>query len=102
MYYSATMKYVFKPEGFDEGCRLWKVMILEKAAHAEGMVRMQLLEARPAALAVGIWKEKSYAQAFMQTGVFRELRDKIEPLLAEQPVPEHWELAEYREGPAAE
>jgi len=94
------MKYIFKPEGFEEGCRLWKELILEKSVHAEGMVRMQFFTASPAALAVGTWKEKSYAEAFMKTGVFRELREKIEPLLAEDPRAEHWELAEYREGPA--
>lgn len=100
--YSATMKYIFKPEGFEEGCRLWKELILDKAAHAEGMVRMQFFKSAPSALAVGTWKEKSYAEAFMQTGAFRELRQKIGPLLAEAPQSEHWELAEYREGPAAE
>jgi len=97
--YTATMKYVFKPDGFKEGCRLWKEMVLEKAARAAGMVRMQLLEAEPAALAVGTWKEKSYAEAFMQTGVFRDLMLKLEPLLAQQPQPEHWKMTEYREGP---
>jgi len=95
------MKYTFKPEGFEEGCRLWKEIILEKAVHAEGMVRMQLFEAVPVALAIGTWKEKSYAEAFMQTGAFKELKLKIGPLLAEQPKPEHWKLTEYREGPAA-
>jgi quinol monooxygenase YgiN len=100
--YSATMKYIFKPEGFEEGCRLWKEIILDKAARAEGMVRMQFLQSSPAVLAIGTWKEKSYAEAFMQTGVFRDLKQKIEPLLAEDPQPDHWDAAEYLEGPAAE
>jgi hypothetical protein len=96
------MKYIFKPEGFEEGCRLWKELIFDKAAHAEGMVRMQFLKASPSALAIGTWKEKSYAEAFMQTGIFRELKQKIAPLLADEPHAEHWEPAEYCEGPAAE
>jgi len=100
--YSATMKYVFKPEGFEEGCRLWKELIFDRAAHAEGMVRMQFFKSAPAALAVGTWKKKFYAEAFMQTGVFRELRQKIARLLAEEPIPEHWEPAGYCEGPGAE
>ncbi|MCI1208929.1 MAG: hypothetical protein LKF96_05735 [Treponema sp.] len=99
--YTATMKYVFKPDGFEEGCRLWKELVLGKAATAEGMVRMQLLESAPAALAIGTWTEKSAAERFMRTGVFRELRQKIDSLLAVQPEPEHWTLTEYREGPAA-
>jgi hypothetical protein len=96
------MKYVFKPEGFEEGCRLWKELILDRAAHAEGMVRMQFFKAAPSALAVGTWKKKAYAEAFMQTGVFRELKQKIAYLLAEEPQSGHWELAEYCEGPGAE
>ena len=100
--YTATMKYKFKPEEFEAGCKFWKEMVLEKATRAAGMVRMQFLEDAPTALAIGTWKEQSYAETFMRTGIFKDLLMKLKPLLAEQPQPEHWMQTEYREGPSAE
>lgn len=97
--YTATMRYTFTEKGFDQGCALWKATVLPPAAEASGMVRMQLLTARPAALAIGTWRDKADAEAFMRTGIFRELMAKIEPLLAVQPAPEQWELVAYAEGP---
>jgi hypothetical protein len=33
--YSTSMKYIFKPEGFEEECRLWRELIFDKAVHAD-------------------------------------------------------------------
>lgn len=97
--YTATMRYTFTDGGFDRGCALWKETVLRPASEAPGMVRMQLLASRPRALAIGTWRDKADAEAFMRTGIFKDLMEKIEPLLAEQPVPELWELDAYAEGP---
>ncbi len=94
------MRYTFTEEGFDEGCALWKASVPEKAAAAPGMARIQFLEARPVALAVGSWRDKADAEAFMRTGVFRDLLERLGPLLARKPEPEAWDLAAYAEGKA--
>jgi len=96
--YTATMRYVLKAESFGEFCRIWEADILAQARTAPGFVRMQLLAANPEALAIGTWKEKQYAEKFMQTGVFKKLMEKITPLLVSQPAPELWNLAAYAEG----
>lgn len=95
--YTATMRYVLKTESFGEFCRIWESDVLAAARHAPGFVRMQLLAANPEALAIGTWKEKQYAEKFMQTGVFKSLMEKISPMLASQPVPELWNLAAFGE-----
>lgn len=96
--YTATMKYCFTPEGFERGCSLWKDTVMKSAASAPGMVRMQLLTADPKALAIGTWKTKADAEAFMRTGIFKALMERIEPLLERRPEPELWELSAYAEG----
>jgi len=80
---------------------VWKDAVLEKAKKAPGMVRMQLLTAKPLAMAVGTWREKADAEAFMQTGVFRDVLSRLEPLLASRPVPETWELTAFAQGDGA-
>lgn len=96
--YTATMRYTFTEEGFAKGCSLWQSEVLDKAKTAPGMVRMQFLTAKPAALAIGTWRAKTDAEAFMQTGVFKDLMAKLGPLLAKQPEPELWELEAFTEG----
>ena len=51
--YTATMRYTFTERGFEDGCALWKTLVLERAKTAPGMVRMQFLTAKPIALAIG-------------------------------------------------
>jgi quinol monooxygenase YgiN len=96
--YTATMRYQFTTGNFDEGVRIWKETVLEQAREAPGLIEMQLLTAEPHALAVGTWKEKSFAEAFMQTGIFKILTEKINPILASQPVPERWEREAWIRG----
>ncbi len=96
--YTATMRYTFTERGFEDGCALWKTLVLERAKTAPGMVRMQFLTAKPIALAIGTWRAKADAEAFMRTGVFKELTATLGPLLESQPVPELWELSAFAEG----
>lgn len=90
--YTATMRYSFKEENFEKGCAAWKNTVLTKAAKMPGLIRMQFLVAKPTALAIGTWKNKKFAEAFMQTGVFKDLMAEIESMLVSHPVPEQWEL----------
>lgn len=96
--YTATMRYTVKEEFFEEVCGIWKESILSKAEAAPGLVRMQFLTARPQALAIGTWKDKKDAAAFMQTGVFKKLMERIEPLLVSRPESEQWELLHFCTG----
>ena len=88
------MHYKFKPENLEEACLLWEKEILVHARNQKGCVRMQLLADRKKseAMAIGTWEKPEYAAAFMQTGIFKKLLDRIRPFLVEDPVPHVWEL----------
>ncbi|HHU35900.1 MAG TPA: hypothetical protein GXZ47_01590 [Treponema sp.] len=86
------MRYVFTDSGFDSGCDLWKTLVFEEAKKAPGLIRMQLLSAKPMALAIGTWEDKKYAESFMRTGVFKKLKESLVGKLTAEPVSEHWTL----------
>lgn len=90
--YTATMLYAFKDETFDQACQVWKDEIMEHAKTQKGFVRMQLLVARPRALAIGTWEDSLHARAFMETGVFKKLMGKLQGLVADQPQQTIWDL----------
>ena len=91
--YTATVEYEFKEELFQDACSIWEENVFNLARKQNGFVRMQFLTASPKALAIGTWQDASYAQAFMQTGVFKDLLGKLRPLLVEEPRPRVWDLA---------
>ncbi len=93
--YTATMRYSFKPEVFEVACGFWRNLVLEEAKKAPGLVRMQFLVAKPTALAIGTWEDKSYAEAFMRTGVFKRLLEHLVGLTAAEPKSELWELDSF-------
>lgn len=93
--YTATMQYRFKDETFEQACEIWKTEILEHAKSQEGFVRMQLLTARPKAMAIGTWEENRHARAFMETGAFKALMAKLQPMVAGQPEQAIWDLKYY-------
>ena len=95
--YTATMEYRFKADHFDSACRLWEEIVLKAALKREGFIRMQFLVASPSALAVGTWKTREDAMAFMETGVFRTLKDKLGPYLDGEPQPKIWDLLHFAE-----
>lgn len=90
--YTATMRYRVKPEHLQEAVAAWKRLVFEEAQKAEGLVRMQLLRNDDSFLAMGTWQEKSFAETFMQTGVFKRLTNELDGMLAEKPSPELWTL----------
>ncbi len=95
--YTATMRYVFKKESFSRGCAEWKETVFKEAQKAEGLIRMQFLVAEPVALAMGTWREKSDAEAFMRTGVFKKLMEKIATFTETEPKSEIWNLDSFFE-----
>ena len=90
--YTATMTYHFRDESFDAACEIWKDQILDHAKTQPGFVRMQLLTARPRAMAIGTWEESRFARAFMETGVFRDMMGRLQGMTAEQPQQAIWDL----------
>jgi hypothetical protein len=93
--YTATMLYRFKDEDFDLACGIWKNEILDHAKAQKGFIMMQLLAARPNALAIGTWDDNLHARAFMDTGVFKRLMARLQTMVAEQPQQTIWELKYY-------
>jgi quinol monooxygenase YgiN len=86
------MLYHFKDEAFDLACEIWKNEILDHARAQRGFVRMQLLAARPRAMAIGTWEDNLHARAFMETGVFKRLMERLQTMVAEQPQQTIWDL----------
>jgi hypothetical protein len=95
--YTATMIYHFKDDSFDAACEIWKKEIFEHAKTQPGFVRMQLLVARPKAMAIGTWDDNARARAFMETGVFKRLMGTVQPMMAEQPQQSLWDLKYFAE-----
>lgn len=91
--YTATVQYEFRDGFFQDACRIWEERVFALAQKQEGFVRMQLLTASPQALAIGTWEDASYAKAFMQTGVFKDLLEELRPMLVGEPRPCIWDLA---------
>jgi quinol monooxygenase YgiN len=95
--YTATMLYHFKDDSFDSACETWKNEIIEHAKAQPGFIRMQLLVARPKALAIGTWEDNAHARRFMETGVFKRLIAKLQGAMTEQPQQSIWELRYFEE-----
>ncbi len=95
--YTATMLYQFRPEHFEEACKLWEEEIFAHAERQDGFVRMQLLVAPPKALAIGTWKSSSYARKFMETGVFKRLMKRLEEMISQPPEQSIWDLRLFAE-----
>lgn len=93
--YTATMRYQFHEDAFDEACALWRTTVLDEAKKAPGLIRMQFLTAKPVALAIGTWREKSFAEDFMRTGVFKRLMERLKAKNAAEPKSELWTLDSF-------
>lgn len=97
--FTATMEYIFKDNKLVEAGEIWENDVLVLAKKQPGFVRMQFLTGADGkrALAIGTWEDKSNAEAFMQTGVFKDLMEKIKDTLEEDPKPLIWDLKYYAE-----
>jgi hypothetical protein len=90
--YTATMVYHFTEESFDRACELWRTEVMEHARTQPGFVRMQLLAARPKAMAMGTWQDSDAARRFMETGVFKRLMAKLQGMTTSTPEQSVWDL----------
>lgn len=96
--YTATMRYYFKPEKMVECIEKWEEDVLEIAEEREGFIRMQFLAKKDGtALAIGTWAEKTYAEEFMKTGIFKKILTEFEPFMTKQPESEIWTTVLYSE-----
>jgi heme-degrading monooxygenase HmoA len=95
--YTATMLYRFKDESFDEACEIWKNEVMEQARSQPGFVRMQLLVARPQAMAMGTWEDNAHARQFMETGVFKRLLARLASLVVANPEQTIWDLKYFEQ-----
>jgi heme-degrading monooxygenase HmoA len=97
--YTATMRYYFKPEYFEQACETWKSVVFKLARKQPGFIRMQFLTQNEEgiALAIGTWKSQEDAQNFMKTGVFKELLNDLRNVTLKTPEPEIWNLKYFGE-----
>lgn len=95
--YTATAHYQFKDNAIDEAALIWKEEILDLAKHQPGFVRMQFLVQGCDALAIGNWESQKDAQAFMQTGIFVQLKKRLEALSKREPIVTHWQLKYFEQ-----
>ncbi|MBN2795246.1 MAG: hypothetical protein JXR88_07585 [Clostridia bacterium] len=90
--YNAHIEYKFKPGMLEQGVALWKEGVYNKITRAEGFVRVQLYTRENEMMAIGTWEAKAYAEAFMKTGVFKDLMASFGEYLLEAPVNKTYEL----------
>ncbi len=90
--YTATMNYPVNNSSMQEFIDIWKKDVFELAKNQPGFAGMQLLVRDDQAMAIGSWEDKQNAEDFMATGVFKNLMEKVKPLLAGNPVPTIWNL----------
>ncbi|MCF7919657.1 MAG: antibiotic biosynthesis monooxygenase [Candidatus Cloacimonetes bacterium] len=97
--YTATMRYYFKAEYFEQACEVWNSVVMSLARKQPGFIRMQFLvnKEEAVALAIGTWKTKEDAWNFMKTGVFKELLTDLGTLSVKTPEPEIWNLKYFGE-----
>ncbi len=92
MMFTTTMNYSIKPERQEDFCTYWNEEVLSPAKGQPGLVRMMLLESNTVVMALGVWKDRSYAEDFMKTGVFKDLMAHIADWLTEDPKPLTWDM----------
>lgn len=84
--HNAHIIYKFKEGKIEEGVKIWEEAVYNKIKNAQGFIRVQLYTTGNEMMAIGSWEEKSYAEKFMQTGVFKDLMTTFGELLEAQPV----------------
>lgn len=96
--YTAIARYFFRPEALEEAVALWEAEVLEKVQAQPGFAGVQLyVQAEGQVLAIGAWEAPEYAQAFMRTGVFKELTERFAPLMTQPPEQGPWEQRHFIE-----
>lgn len=90
--HNAHIVYKFKDDMLENGVKIWEEAVYNKIIQAEGFVRVQLYTQGNEMMAIGTWKDKSYAEKFMQSGVFKDIMKTFGDLLIEKPVNKIYEL----------
>jgi len=90
--HNAHIVYKFKDGKLEEGLKLWEEAVFNKIKDAEGFVRVQLYTNSNEMMAIGTWEEKSFAENFMKTGVFKDIMSSFSELLEETPVNKTYDL----------
>lgn len=88
----AHIVYKFKKGLLEEGVKIWQEAVYEKITKAEGFIRVQLYTHDDEMMAIGSWEDKSFAENFMKTGVFKDVMNSFGELLEERPVNKTYEL----------
>lgn len=90
--YTAMVTYTFRPEALEEGVAIWEAEVLSRVQAQPGFRGVQLYtRADGAMLAVGSWNRQEDAQAFMRTGVFKDLTARLAPLMTQPPDQGPWD-----------
>lgn len=90
--YNAHMIYSFKEGALEKGVSLWKEGIQHKINQAEGFIRVQLYTRENEMIAIGTWEDKCYAEAFMKTGIFKNLMNQFGEYLEKTPINQSYAL----------
>lgn len=90
--HNAHIVYKFKDGKLEEGLKIWEEAVYNNIKHADGFIRVQLYTQGNEMMAIGSWKEKSFAENFMKTGVFKDIMVSFGDLLEERPVNKTYDL----------
>lgn len=90
--HNAHIVYKFKEGKLEEGVKIWEDAVFNKIKNAEGFVRVQLYTGSNEMMAIGTWENKSFAEEFMKTGVFKDIMNSFGNLLEEAPINKMYEL----------
>ena len=96
--YNAIIRYNFKPEKIKDAIKLWEDGVYKKITEQEGFIRVQLYSNEDGeVIAIGSWEDKKYADAFMQTGVFKNVLETFNEYLQEIPRNKIFDLEFFQE-----
>ena len=90
--HNAHIVYKFKEGKLEEGVKIWKDAVYDHITKAEGFIRVQLYTNQNEMMAIGTWEDKSYAEKFMKTGVFKDIMKHFGELLEDVPINKNLDL----------
>lgn len=94
--YTAIVRYFFEPSAMEEAIVLWEAEVLSKVQAQPGFAGVQLYAGPEGeVLAIGSWEAQEYAQAFMRTGVFKDLTERLAPLMTRNPEMGPWDQRHF-------
>ena len=94
--FAASMKYTFYQDHFDQGVEIWEEEVLHSITNQEGFVRVELFTNPPDALVIAVWEEKKFAEKYMNTGVFKKLMKRLDPVLETNPEGRQWQASVFQ------